>query len=158
MPIGAEVTAALKAIYGAIINQMAVESVALAVGNDFVSTDAVNAIAHAHASAATRYMFDLEVAEALGNLKETQSDPGQEFDSLKDQYNNKVGIKIAEWALENDLGPQALDRLVIDAALNGDLIVSESDDRLGTEPTWEMPHDWQPALWGTEEDPLKPKE
>lgn len=56
-------------------------------------------------------------AEIFGNLK----DPTwYEADSWRDHWNNEVGRRMADWAIEHGYGPQILDRLMMDAYLNGD--------------------------------------
>ena len=88
------------------------------------------------------------------------SDPDHYADSLKDQYNNEIGRQIAQWVKDHGYPPEAIDRAVIDAMRNGQLIVDEySDGRLGQHPDWIVPDDWlPPSQWGTDQDWFQPKD
>lgn len=89
------------------------------------------------------------LAEIVGNLKELPSDPGQQMDSLKDQYNNEVGRRIAEFIELNNLDPAMLDSLVIEALNSGELVSSTADARITKQPpetpTWSGPESWPEA-------------
>ena len=63
----------------------------------------LNALAHAEQSARLELLLPDAVVQALGELKELQSDPGHGLDSLKDAYNNEVGRRIAQFIKLNGL-------------------------------------------------------
>lgn len=101
-----------------------------------------NAVAHAHKSAVLAKMFReygyTELAEVFGDFKEIlDPTPDNARDSWKDQYNNEIGRRIAEWMEESGFTEedyteeelnQILDDLIKDAVDNGDLIGDPTQD------------------------------
>lgn len=91
-----------------------------------------NAIAHALTSAGLAYRHGIESGNLAGELREIRSvmfdAKNTVGDSLKDNFNNKVGAGIAKYAKENNLPEEALPILVKDALDRGLLAVSEVKD------------------------------
>lgn len=90
-----------------------------------------NAVAHALTSAGLVYRHGFEQGTLAGELREVRSlfDKHNSFkDSLRDNFNNKVGAAVAKYALENGLPEEALGLLVKDALDRGLLAVSEHKD------------------------------
>lgn len=94
--------------YTAFIDYLARDARAFAKGNGFYADyDVLNAIEHTFTSADMRFEFERVTATRLANLKELSSDDAR--DSWKDQWNNEVGRRKAEWAQENGYGPEIMD-------------------------------------------------
>lgn len=142
------------------IEWIARHATALAAGEGYESVidtseiDARNAIAHAHVSADWTRSYGREDATWLGNTKELGSTGP---DSYKDQFNNEIGRRIAEWMEDNGYTPtsytaaqldEIMDALVLDALYEGELITDARtldgnpiDSRITNQdqPTWEEP-------------------
>lgn len=94
--------------YGRLLNNKeaaAVEFTERVELTDFDATNVMdrNAITHAHTSYDLTYRFGVTAARTLGWAKELWSGPNEEFDSVKDQYNNKIGQQVGEYANANNL-------------------------------------------------------
>lgn len=144
------VTIFAEAIWGFTVEFVARDATALANGNGYDGEEEAstrNAIAHAHTSA--NFAFSEAemagandwIAEKLGDFKEILPGGDSAADVFKDQYNNEVGRRIAEFAQENNLGREAINDLIIDALNNGHLIISLLDPRIENNlaPVWDSP-------------------
>src|SRR5688572_27393846 len=80
--------------------------------------------------ARSAFDYGRDVATELGDLKEVLN-PGPPNDTFKDQYNNEVGRRIAEYVRDNNLPESAIDELIMDALRNDDLIVNDDDSLYG---------------------------
>ncbi|MFI0459116.1 MAG: calcium-binding protein, partial [Candidatus Thiodiazotropha endolucinida] len=130
---------------------LAQDSEAVAVGNGFDNYtqdhndgQIRNAFAHTHKSAEILFNYDRTLAETLGNWKEDTPLTIDEADEYRDQYNNELGRKLAEylntWLADEDLQGRTytdaekegfLDDLVYDAYVSGDMIWDlENDPRI----------------------------
>jgi Ca2+-binding RTX toxin-like protein len=95
----------------------------------------------------------------LGNLKEWLF--GKVFgeapeDTWKDQYNNEIGRQIGEWADKAGLTEAAIDRLIIDAVLNGDLkLIDAIPAGPQPKPEWQGKYRFDPTGWGGPNDPFR---
>jgi len=91
-----------------------------------------NAVAHALTSAGLAYNHGFEQAGFAGELREIESilfdEANTTQDSLRDNFNNKVGLAIAKFALENRLPETSLAILTKDALDRGLLAVSPQSD------------------------------
>lgn len=150
-----EARAAAEAAYSAMVEQLALNSLAFAQGNGFTGTQKVNGITHTYVSAEVYFELGPAAAEKFGNLKEIFSDDPR--DEWRDQWNNEVGRRMAKWAQDNGYGPEVLDRLILDAMNDpsNPIITDLNDPRIGIhdfdgdgysetfvhpEPTWTEPH------------------
>ncbi|WP_298936857.1 calcium-binding protein [uncultured Ruegeria sp.] len=133
------------------IEWLARDATALAAGEGYDSLsssdiDHRNAIAHAHVSAGFAFGYNRNWAENVAALKE-RFDNSSPADQFKDEYNNEVGRRIAEWAKDNGYAESDIDDLIIDAVDNGFLIVNEDTDPRVTNqtpPNWTAPGSgWQ---------------
>ena len=92
-----------------------------------------NALAHAYLSAWITIDHGRIQARMLGDGRE-RWEPGPDWDTFKDLWNNKVGRRIGEYVKHNNLPPDVVPALVSDALARGDLIVTRTDPRI--------PADW----------------
>lgn len=126
-----------------------------------------NAIGHSYTSALLDYNNGALIAESFGDLKEAAHRAAadipalnvnyDERDGWKDQWNNEVGRRIAEYAKQHGLSESALDDLIIDALNNGELIEFEEDGRINLNnppsPTWNTPsNSWSGSSAGDAPD------
>lgn len=84
-----------------------------------------NAVAHTLTSSSFAYHSTPGIALELGNFKELPSD--DVLDSYRDQYNNEVGRRIADYVSDHYTGANPsleMQAMVIDALQNGDLITN----------------------------------
>lgn len=136
--------------WGHVVSYLAADAEAVSNGNEITDPATRNAVAHAHTSAEWSDTFGQTVAEELGNLKEMTSD--DPLHSIKDQYTNDVGRRIAEYVENNNLPASAIDDIIMDALNNGELIVDENTDPRvanGTQPSWNGPApNWQGSSAG----------
>ncbi|KAB1085063.1 calcium-binding protein [Neorhizobium galegae] len=160
----------VKSTFNQVIEFIARDATALANGNGYdgpAEASTRNAIAHVHTSARLSYSkwemagANSYIAEKLGDFKEII--PSSPADTYKDQYNNEVGRRIAEYARENDLDREDIDDLIIDALNNGHLIISLLDPRIANElpPVWDAPSGmWEDAAAPPDytDLPVPPKE
>lgn len=146
-------SAAKQAIWRPMVDYLARDAEALSNGNNITDPDERNAIAHAHTSAEWAKDSGRGIATVVGNLKELMSTAEERKDSNKDEYNNEVGRRIAEYADRHGLPEGAIDDLVIDALNHSELVVDEETDprsqEPGSTPTWTGPSpDWRGASKG----------
>ncbi len=89
-----------------------------------------NAITHAYVSAKIAQTFGVGVAKEFGNWRERNQppEPGKDWDTYKDLWNNEVGRRIGIAA--GFFGDEAIKDLIKDAMRNGDLIVVATDGRI----------------------------
>lgn len=140
-------SSSIDGIHTTFIEYLGRNGTAFARGNGIIEFDHLNAVVHAYTSAETVFSDSRVVAEILGRLKDPNYDTAN---SWRDHWNNEVGRRIAEWAMEHGYGPDALNRLMWDAYQSGELITSLEDPRIGTElpdPTWHGPSVWDPSVW-----------
>ncbi|MEW8026281.1 MAG: calcium-binding protein [Candidatus Thiodiazotropha sp.] len=145
-----EIEAVLKKVWGGSVKTLARDAEAVSYGNgiDGISDaerEMRNGIAHTHRSITDTRLTDKEWAEKLGDYKENTPDTYDSADEWKDQYNNALGRKIAQWMEDNgytensinpDTGqnytPEELDKiqddLVMDAVNTGDVIGDPTQD------------------------------
>lgn len=118
-----------------------------------------NAIAHAHVSATWTRDHGRESATDWGNAKEKWHPNNNPADLYKDQFNNEVGRRVADWmeangyTTANYTKPQLdkiMDDLIIDAINEGKLIIDLDDPRINTDlPDWDEPSEnWEDASAG----------
>ena len=120
-------TPILKKSWGAFVDWLATDAQALSNGNGIPAGDVLarNAIAHAFTSAVSASRWGSWIAEGLGDLKELVSTTNNPLDEWKDQFNNEVGRRIAEYVENNNLPTSAIDDLVIDALNNMSLLLTQ---------------------------------
>ncbi|HEY5712622.1 MAG TPA: calcium-binding protein, partial [Allosphingosinicella sp.] len=140
----------------------------------------LNAIEHTYTSAHWAYYLPRSMETSLGDLKEWLPSlyyGPDERDTFRDQWNNEVGRRIAEWAYQHQLPIEAIDRLVMDALQHGDLITDVNDPRIpppgrivgpqgemtfhpgDPNPTWNGPNVWDPSTWSIPGvDPFLPRD
>jgi len=156
-----------------IVEYMGSDAEAFSDGNGITDAQARNGVAHAHVSMQIARKYGQNVANILGDFKENADLVGTDnLDDWKDQYNNEVGRRIAQWMeendyTENDINPNTSDNytpeeldaiaddLLKDALDSGDIITDDttnpSDPRLtGPKDANGMPAD---PITGTSIDP-----
>lgn len=106
----------------------------LAAANALNDSDDINAIAHTLTSGDITHKYGRTIAKLLGDFNEWMGDIGsigqnketQEYnarDRFKDQWNNEVGRRMAEWAEANGYDwNKVYDDLIMDAFKNKKLI------------------------------------
>lgn len=106
-------------------------------------TQRVNAFAHAYTAAMLVTDVGVFFARTGGNSREIRSTaefydggPDYRMDTFRDLYNNEVGYRIGEYALENNLSNEEVAQLVDMAITDGDLILSI----LATDPDPRLPN------------------
>lgn len=137
----------IKSAWGYVVEYTARDATALAHGNGYDGDSKAdgltrNALAHAHKSAELYYDYGEIISKTLGEAKELLPGGDDPKDKYKDEYNNEVGRRIAEYAKEHNLPKSAIDDLMMDALKDGKLIVDpEADDRVSnqTPPDWTEP-------------------
>ncbi|NGN45005.1 hypothetical protein G6N74_28520 [Mesorhizobium sp. CGMCC 1.15528] len=90
-----------------------------------------NALAHALTSAGLVFNHDVLTATIYGEGREFSDifgGPSTFVDSVRDSFNNRVGVKISQFAQSYDLPENALAILAADALKRGLLIVDEHND------------------------------
>lgn len=141
-----------KRLVKPVVEYMGSDAEAFSNGNGITNVHERNGVAHAHVSMQIARKYGQTVANILGDFKEDADLTGTDsLDDWKDQYNNEVGRRIAQWMEENDytennINPDTLenytpeeldaiaDDLLKDALDSGDIITDNtrnpSDPRL----------------------------
>ncbi|MEQ1712129.1 MAG: hypothetical protein ABL908_12095, partial [Hyphomicrobium sp.] len=109
------------------------------------NADQKNSYAHAYSSAFLAYDYSTNEARLLGNLREslatgsyyTGQGGDERADTYRDLYNNEIGRRIGEYAKENNLSRQDVERLVRDAVDSGKTLDSLNDARIPS--MWDTP-------------------
>lgn len=106
-----------------------------------------NATAHAYTSAGIAYHHGEFWANVYGEGREAQTrvsvlfeegrllTENEQRDGLRDVFNNRVGIEIAQYARDNGLSEAVMADLVGDALARGLLVVNEFNDSRITDPS-----------------------
>lgn len=106
-----------------------------------VDDGAFNSFTHAYVSALVAYEGDPQTSAFVGYLREAKvvllGYDDKDLDTWKDLYNNKVGIQIAEYGIQNGLSFEQVTSLVAAAAGSGTIIVDPYDTPI-LEP-WQFP-------------------
>lgn len=107
--------------------------------SDLQKNQKKQAFAHAYTAAMITVEAGRPLARAAGDIRELKTtkkyyDGGPDFrtDTYRDLYNNEVGYEIGVYARENDLNPEQVQSLVVEAMEHGDLI--ESIHRANPDP------------------------
>lgn len=93
-------------------------------------TQDFNSVAHAFTSFSLAFDYGVPVSAFLGGVKEMLSDAHEMTDSLRDQYNNEVGLMIAAYALENEMSKDDSASLLASAISEGCLSFHDPDYRV----------------------------
>lgn len=114
-----------------------------------------NAIEHSYVSAQVTLKYGEPAARLTGYLKETLF-PGEPLDSRRDEYNNEVGRRIAQWIELNGYDESVLDDLIMDALDSGKLVTNLADSRIASQPPQKS--DWTgPSSWHEPTQSLPPR-
>lgn len=126
-------------------------------------SDLKNSVQHAWVSAELTRSLGTTPAKVLGDLKEIPniSDSGNNSvldDEFKDQFNNEVGRRIAEFVVERNLHPSTINDLMKDAIDRGDILSGSSASsarQSGMQPRWQGP---SPETWNAIKNQQLPAE